>query len=226
MQRAGAGLFNLLLMASTMIRMAKLKTRKIKNPAVRLEWVEAGSLAENPLNWRRHPAAQMSALKELIRDKDVGWAGALLYNEKTGRLIDGHARRKAVDPKTPVPVLIGSWSVEAEKKILLTLDPLASLAVPDAEALQSLLDEVPLDSTALEGLGDNLLEQLEALEAAGSGDDEDGDRRGVGEGNGSIRGANDAEFRIVIDCKSERHQKQLCKRFEKEGLKFNLLVAP
>jgi hypothetical protein len=191
---------------------------------MRLEWVEAGSLTDNPGNWRKHPAAQMAALKELIRDKEIGWAGALLYNEKTGRLIDGHARRKAVDAKTPVPVLIGSWSEEAEKKILLTLDPLASLAVPDADALQALLDEVPLDTKALQGLGDNLLEQLEAIESSRNGDELRS--RGGGGGDGGAGGEGiEEQFKIVIECRNENHQRQLSRRFEKEGLKFNLLVA-
>jgi hypothetical protein len=60
---------------------------------LRLEWIEAGSLAENPLNWRRHPDAQVKALKDVIGDPSIGWAGACLYNERTGRLIDGHARK-------------------------------------------------------------------------------------------------------------------------------------
>src|SRR5262245_34156906 len=91
---------------------------------LRLEWVVAVSLTANPKNWRRHPETKLAAIKGLIADPEVGWAGALLFNERTGRLIDGHARQKVVDPKAVVPVLIGSWSEEAEKRILLTLDPI------------------------------------------------------------------------------------------------------
>src|ERR1044072_3550335 len=90
---------------------------------LRLEWVEAGSLTANPRNWRKHPETQMAAIKGLIADPSIGWCGALLYNEETKRLIDGHARQKIVDPKTAVPVLVGRWSPQAEQKILLTLDP-------------------------------------------------------------------------------------------------------
>lgn len=98
---------------------------------LRLEWIEARTLTDNPANWRRHPQTQMDALKELIGDPEIGWAGACLFNETTGHLIDGHARRNAVDPKARIPVLIGRWSDEAEKRILLTLDPLAGLAVAE-----------------------------------------------------------------------------------------------
>lgn len=123
---------------------------------LRLEWIEAGSLVENPHNWRRHPDGQMQALKDVIGDPEVGWAGACLFNERTGRLIDGHARRNAVDPSTPIPVLVGSWTEAAEKKILLTLDPLAGLATPDTDKLKELLDAVTLDTPALEALAAGL----------------------------------------------------------------------
>ena len=136
-----------------------------KSPPLRLEWIEAGTLAENPANWRRHPEGQVSALKGIIGDPEVGWAGACLYNERTKRLIDGHARRNAVDPKTPIPVLVGSWSEAAEKKILLTLDPLAGMAVADAEALKALMDEVTLDGDALKSMVDDLATTLQEAEA-------------------------------------------------------------
>src|SRR5260370_40602406 len=61
-------------------------------PPLRLEWRSPSELAENPANWRRHPDAQLAALSDVIAE--VGWAGAGLYNERTGRLIDGHLRRK------------------------------------------------------------------------------------------------------------------------------------
>ncbi|MCX5682339.1 MAG: hypothetical protein NT049_01470, partial [Planctomycetota bacterium] len=31
-------------------------------PPLRLEWIEAGSLTENPLNWRRHSQEQLQSL--------------------------------------------------------------------------------------------------------------------------------------------------------------------
>jgi hypothetical protein len=53
---------------------------------LRLEWRTPAELAENPRNWRSHPQGQAAALDGLL--DEVGWAGALLYNERTGRLID------------------------------------------------------------------------------------------------------------------------------------------
>ncbi|MBI5863718.1 MAG: site-specific DNA-methyltransferase [Planctomycetes bacterium] len=111
----------------------------------------------------------MAAIKGLIADPNVGWAGALLFNETTGRLIDGHARQKVVDPKAIVPVLIGIWSEEAERKILLTLDPIAGMAVADIVQLEALLSEVKLDDEWLSGLRDQLdrvLDESQRLLAA------------------------------------------------------------
>jgi len=142
----------------------KTKTKqspKAKQPnSLRLEWIEAGSLTPNPMNWRRHPPEQTAALKEMIGDVQIGWAGALLYNERTKRLIDGHARREVVPPETPVPVLVGNWSEEAEQKILATLDPLASMAIPDVAALSELLELVDFDSESLQALEQTLHEQI------------------------------------------------------------------
>jgi hypothetical protein len=141
--------------------MTKRKTPAARRP-LRLEWVEAGSLADNPDNWRRHPRGQMAALKGMI--DDVGWAGALLYNETTGRLIDGHARKNAVGPQTIVPVLVGRWTSEQEKRILSTLDPLAAMAEADGDALESLLADVDLSGRGLEELA-ALLDGLTEPEA-------------------------------------------------------------
>jgi hypothetical protein len=140
----------------------KPSARPPGQPPLRLEWIEAGSLDENPLNWRRHPDNQMAALKDVLDDPEIGWAGACLWNERTKRLVDGHARRASVDPSTPIPVLIGSWSEEAEKKILLTLDPLAGLAVPDEANLRTLLGDVTFGQESLRGLAADLVEGLGA----------------------------------------------------------------
>src|SRR5260370_41634912 len=99
------------------------KKQPVPAPALRLEWRSPAELAANPANWRRHPETQIAALTDVITE--VGWAGACLYNERTGRLIDGHARQKIAlaQGTDKVPVLIGDWTEEQEAKILATLDP-------------------------------------------------------------------------------------------------------
>jgi DNA modification methylase len=121
-----------------------------QQPPLRLEYWVPDQLSDNPLNWRKHPEKQLSALKDVLAE--VGWAGALLFNERTNRLIDGHARKKLCKGKTRVPVLVGSWSEEQEKKILATLDPLAALAEADHGGLQALLQGVQTESAAVQDL--------------------------------------------------------------------------
>jgi len=123
-----------------------------ERPQLRLEYIDASQLADNPSNWRLHNDAQIDGLKAVL--SDVGWAGALLYNERTKRLIDGHAR-KAIS-EGPVPVLIGSWSEEDEQIILATLDPLAAMAEANEEALAGLLAEIETDSAGLQAMLDGL----------------------------------------------------------------------
>jgi len=135
-------------------------------PPLRLEWVEAGSLAENPLNWRRHSQEQLQSIRELLDDPEVGWAGACLYNERTGRLIDGHARKEVSDPKTIVPVLIGDWSEQAEAKILATLDPVGTMAKGDAEAYAALIQSVEANGLWVRDLLHNTLAGLNAVQDA------------------------------------------------------------
>lgn len=124
---------------ATATRKRAEKTAKQPPPGLRLEWMRPEDLADNPANWRRHPERQTDALSAALAS--VGWAGALLYNEQTKRLIDGHAR-KAVTKTGRVPVLVGSWTEEQEKLILATLDPLAALAEADTAALDKLLRDI------------------------------------------------------------------------------------
>ncbi len=110
---------------------------------LRLEWRNASDLKSHPSNWRRHPPAQQRALQDVLAE--VGWAGALLFNERTGRLIDGHLRAQVAKGQK-VPVLVGEWTEEQERKILATLDPLAAMAQPDQDALLKLLESVQFES--------------------------------------------------------------------------------
>lgn len=70
---------------------------------LRLVYLDPSELDGNPANWREHPAEQLAGIEAAI--DQVGWAGALLFNERTKRLIDGHARKEKFAGKGQVPVL-------------------------------------------------------------------------------------------------------------------------
>ncbi len=114
--------------------------------------VRAGDLVPNPKNWRRHPRAQPEALRALI--VELGYVDALLVKElPDGRLmlLNGHLRAE-ITPDAIVPVLVLDVTEEEADKILLTFDPLATMAEADAERIKTLLQTVQNNSPAVEVL--------------------------------------------------------------------------
>ena len=105
---------------------------------------------------------------------EVGWAGALLYNEATGRLIDGHLRKEVSSPDDEIPVLIGSWTEDQEAVILATLDPIAAMADADKDQLAALLEAVESQGEGVQELLDQVAEDnriqrpIEAVEDPGA----------------------------------------------------------
>lgn len=73
-----------------------------------LREMRAGDLRRNPANWRRHPPRQLAAIRSVLDDPDVGWAGVILLNSQTNQIIDGHGRLETLGPDETVPVLVGS----------------------------------------------------------------------------------------------------------------------
>lgn len=189
-------------------------TLPAKAPPLRLEWRDASELADNPRNWRRHPESQLAALEGAIAE--VGWAGACLYNERTGRLIDGHARRKvALKNGGKVPVLVGDWDEATEAKILATLDPLAGMATADPAALDQLLREVNTGCAELQQLLDDVWEnaQADAIADTVPADGDVPDSSYV------------QQYGVTVICRDESHQQQVYERLTGEGLECKVVVT-
>jgi DNA modification methylase len=128
------------------------RAARIRDRIRELRRVPAKKLLPNPRNWRRHPQAQVAALRGLL--DEIGYADALLARElPDGRLmlIDGHLRKETT-PDQEVPVLVLDVSEAEANKLLLTLDPLASMAESDGERIKALLQTVQTNSQAVEEL--------------------------------------------------------------------------
>ncbi len=124
----------------------------IRDRVRELRRIRAGDLVPNPKNWRRHGAAQASALEGILAE--IGYADALLVRElDDGRLmlIDGHLRAETT-PDIEVPVLLLDVDQEEADKLLATLDPMAAMAQTDAERFKALLATVQTASPAVEDL--------------------------------------------------------------------------
>ncbi|MGD0290699.1 MAG: DNA methyltransferase [Candidatus Binataceae bacterium] len=135
--------------------------REIRDRVRELRRVKASELVPNPKNWRRHPKEQAAALKGLLAE--VGYADALIVRElPDGRLmlIDGHLRAETTKNAT-VPVLVLDVTEAEADKLLLTLDPLAAMALADQEQVMALLETVRTDSQAVAAL----LERVAGQEA-------------------------------------------------------------
>lgn len=190
---------------------------QIKNLA--LEYRRAADLCGNPNNWRHHPPEQLEALRGVIEDPEIGYAGALLFNERTNRLIDGHGRLKIAAPDELLPVLVGSWSEEAERKILLTLDPIGGMATANQEMVRVLLEQQPeiADLPYWHGIETALMEMTEAtdevIESSGGGSSTKKKKDGP------------AAYRILIECKSEREQKRFLDILEQNHIEGRAIVA-
>jgi len=125
-----------------------------------LEYRDPRELKANEKNWRQHPRRQRQAYQAL--KARVGWAGACLYNTRTGRLVDGHMRvDEAIKTgEATVPTLVGSWTEEQENLLLAQLDPIGSLAVTNNEALASLTSANQKALSDLSNDNDRRLAQL------------------------------------------------------------------
>lgn len=122
--------------------------------------VDPKELVPNPANWRQHPSHQRSALADVLME--IGWVQDVIVNKTTGNLVDGHLRLGlALDNDEPsIPVGYVELSEDEERLVLATLDPLAELAVADAESLERLLAELEVDGESLQGLLDDLLQAV------------------------------------------------------------------
>lgn len=102
----------------------------------RFEWIDPAELSANPENPKFHPPEQLETIGDLF--SEVGWAGVLLYNERTKKLLDGHGRKELLAGSGPAPVMIGDWSPAEERKIVAYLDATGYMAKMDARLLEQL----------------------------------------------------------------------------------------
>lgn len=96
-------------------------------------------LLANPFNFRIHPKAQQDALAGLL--DQVGWVQDIIVNQRTGHVVDGHLRVSlAISREEPmVPVVYVDLDEAEERLVLASIDPLAAMAVTDADAFAVLM---------------------------------------------------------------------------------------
>lgn len=145
---------------------------------VKMGYLNPTTLTPNPLNYQKHPDKQKAAISESI--KEHGWVAFPIFNERTKRLIDGHARIEDAIKQglEGVPVVIVDIPEKQEKRLLASFDRIGRMASVDEHLLAGLLRDIADDGPMPAGwteddLGDLLLkldkEEGPALETAKKG---------------------------------------------------------
>jgi site-specific DNA-methyltransferase (adenine-specific) len=108
----------------------------------------ASEFIKNPLNHRRHPQVQRDAMRASLGT--LGWIAAVIENQRTGRLIDGHERiDQALDGDQEVPYLIVDLDEDEEMLALATFDYITYLAQTDKDAYAALMARVTTTDATL-----------------------------------------------------------------------------
>jgi hypothetical protein len=126
-----------------------------RNRIVGHDVVPADDLLANPQNWRIHPKNQQVAVEGIL--DEVGWCDEVKVNKNTGFVVDGHMRAaSAISKGEMVPVAYLDLTPEEEALVLASFNPISSMAVPDEEALNSLIETLTVENadvaTFLDGL--------------------------------------------------------------------------
>lgn len=188
---------------------------QIKNRIIAHKKVKASDLAPHPLNFRTHPEHQRQALQDLL--SSIGLARSVLAyvadNDKTTNpdrltLIDGHLRQ-SMDPDTLLEVEVLDITDDEAHKLLLSIDPLASLAETDSKALEDLRALTCTDSDALANLWASIDQAAEQTQQS------------INSAKATSKLTPKADvpnlFQVVIDCKTEQDQVALFRRLRREG---------
>ena len=123
----------------------------VQNRKKEFRTVKASELKPHPLNWRKHPERQRSAMAEVL--EEVGDIDVLKVVESDGELllIDGHLRA-SIRESDDVQVVVLDLDPNEQKLILATFDPLGALAQKDDQTYKDLSLLVETESEILRNL--------------------------------------------------------------------------
>ena len=173
-----------------------------------LRRVRAADLQPHPKNWRTHGKHQQSVLRGVLQE--VGFAGAVLARELPDgslQLLDGHLRAETVH-SAKVPVLVLDLDDAEAERLLLTHDPIASLAGVDEAKLADLLGRAATEHEAvgelLERLGRQVTDESLLVERP------------------EVRVP--VCYQVVVEVDGEEAQQAMYERLRGEGLRCRVLT--
>jgi len=175
--------------------------------------IRASELLAHPLNPRIHPDAQKNALSAILGE--IGFARSLLvYETADGKLqlIDGHLRKELFEDQEVVVEILDVNEEEANV-LLLSLDPLASLAQFDSPTLEALRKAAQTQSEELQNLWDS-------IDSASKKTRED--LKQAGEKKEAIL---KEQFLVLVECESEAQQLSLLTSLKKQRFQCKALIS-
>lgn len=125
-------------------------------PAVPAAWYDPKTLDDHPDNWKEHPPEQGEVVSELIAKH--GWLIPLTLNRRTGRLLNGHERKRiAIERGMPlVPVWVVDVPEEDEIEVIASLDTSGSMAKASAAKVAAIMERWKPQSSKLGAMMDRL----------------------------------------------------------------------
>ena len=173
----------------------------------------ASELLVHPLNPRIHPDAQKSALSAILNE--IGFARSLLaYETAEGKLqlIDGHLRKELFQDQEVMVEILDVNEQEANA-LLLSLDPLASLAQFDSPTLEALRKAASTQSEALQTLWDSIDSSTRKTK------DE------LQEAMQKKEPILKEQFLVLVECESEAQQLKLLDSLKKQQFQCKALLS-
>lgn len=158
---------------------------------------KASEFLAHPDNWRIHPQEQREAMRGVLCE--VGWVQTVIVNKRSGYLIDGHERvwQALQNGDQLVPYVEVDLSEDEERFVLLTFDPLGSMAQVNEGKLVELLQEVSTADQAVQRM-------LSDCVAAGAGLSMERSAHDVPEGvevpEGSSSPGGKQDTRMLVAC--------------------------
>lgn len=140
-----------------------------QNKIIRYGTQPASEFLAHPNNPRRHPVRQRKALRGSL--DTLGFVAPIIVNERTGYLLDGHARVEeclTLNEDMPLPTIWVNLSEAEEKQFLLTFDYMTYMAQYDAQLVQSLAGDDDLRALVAQ-MDDEQRKAIEDIQASIAG---------------------------------------------------------
>lgn len=187
---------------------------RVDSPIKGLEWRDLEDLSPNPNNPRIHPDSAIAKIRESI--DFFGFVNPILILED-GRMIAGHARRKAVSEEIDgeeVPCLVLDMSFEEAESYMLADNRTQEEADWDDDKLTGMLKEISEFD----------------IDESSTGFDEDEIEEIMADFNEEVEQKEDLsdeiveEYQVVVECENEQEQERLYNELTSEGYECQVLT--